>query len=108
MSVVIGVVNQKGGVGKTTTSINIAAGLGTLGKKILLIDFDPQGNSTTGFGIKKKTLDISTYDIIMGNARPQEAIIKTRTSTLYLQQISFAKRNSSLPMWNSETISCAR
>ena len=78
MSVVIGVVNQKGGVGKTTTSINIAAGLGTLGKKILLIDFDPQGNSTTGFGIKKKTLDISTYDIIMGNARPQEAIIKTR------------------------------
>ena len=78
MSIVIGVVNQKGGVGKTTTSINIAAGLGTLGKKILLIDFDPQGNSTTGFGIKKKTLDISTYDIIMGNARPQEAIIKTR------------------------------
>lgn len=110
MSVVIGVVNQKGGVGKTTTSINIAAGLGTLGKKILLIDFDPQGNSTTGFGIKKKTLDISTYDIIMGNARPQEAIIKTRykMSTLYLQQISFARRNSSLPMWNSETISCAR
>ncbi len=78
MSVVIGIVNQKGGVGKTTTSINIAAGLGTLGRKVLLIDFDPQGNSTTGFGIKKKTLIASTYQVIMGEVRPQEAIIKTR------------------------------
>ena len=69
MGVVIGVVNQKGGVGKSTTSINVSAGLGALGKKVLLIDFDPQGNSTTGFGIKKKTLDVSIYEIIMGEAR---------------------------------------
>ena len=78
MGVVIGVVNQKGGVGKSTTSINVSAGLGALGKKVLLIDFDPQGNSTTGFGLKKKTLDVSIYEIIMGEARPQEGIIKTR------------------------------
>lgn len=78
MSTVIGIINQKGGVGKTTTAINIAAGLGILGKKVLLIDFDPQGNSTTGFGIKKKTLDVSTYEIIMGEARPQDGIVKTR------------------------------
>ncbi len=78
MGVVIGVVNQKGGVGKSTTSINVSAGLGALGKKVLLIDFDPQGNSTTGFGIKKKTLDVSIYEIIMGEARPQDGIIKTR------------------------------
>ena len=71
-------VNQKGGVGKTTTAINIAAGLGTLGKKVLMVDFDPQGNATTGYGIKKKTLDVTTYEVIMGEARPQEAIIKTR------------------------------
>ncbi|MGN1119742.1 MAG: ParA family protein, partial [Oscillospiraceae bacterium] len=78
MSIVIGVVNQKGGVGKTTTSVNIAAGLGALGRKVLLIDFDPQGNATTGFGIKKKTLDVTTYDVVMGERRPQDAIIPTR------------------------------
>ena len=78
MSVVIGIVNQKGGVGKTTTAVNIAAGLGALGKRVLLIDLDPQGNSTTGFGIAKKTLDATTYEVIMGKCRPQEAIISTR------------------------------
>ncbi|MGN0650854.1 MAG: ParA family protein [Oscillospiraceae bacterium] len=78
MAIVLGIVNQKGGVGKTTTAVNVAAGLGALGKKVLLIDFDPQGNSTSGFGIAKKTLDVTTYDVIMGEVRPDEAIIKTR------------------------------
>ena len=78
MGIVIGIVNQKGGVGKTTTAVNVAAGLGALGRKVLLIDLDPQGNATTGFGIKKKTLDATTYEVIMGDKRPQEAIVSTR------------------------------
>ncbi len=78
MSIVIGIVNQKGGVGKTTTAVNVAAGLGSMGKKVLIIDFDPQGNATTGYGIKKKTLDVTTYDVIMGESRPEDAIITTR------------------------------
>lgn len=78
MGIIIGIINQKGGVGKTTTAVNIAAGLGSLGKKTLVVDFDPQGNSTTGFGVKKKTLDHTSYDVVTGRCRPQEAIIETR------------------------------
>lgn len=78
MGIVIGVVNQKGGVGKTTTTVNIAAGIGALGKKVLLIDFDPQGNSTTGFGVEKKSLESTIYDVITGEVRPEKAVIDTK------------------------------
>lgn len=84
MGIVIGVVNQKGGVGKTTTTVNIAAGLGALGKKVLLIDFDPQGNSTTGFGIEKKSLEYTVYDVITGEIRPEKAVIRTNFKNVYI------------------------
>ncbi|MCR4794760.1 MAG: AAA family ATPase [Ruminococcus sp.] len=77
MGKIIAVANQKGGVGKSTTVINIAAYLGTRGFKILCIDSDPQGNTTTGFGIKKKSVSSSTYDVITGKTRIQEAVIAT-------------------------------
>ena len=77
MGVIISVVNQKGGVGKTTSAVNICAALGAKGKKVLLVDFDPQGNATSGYGISKKNLEITSYDVVMSNVRPQEAVIET-------------------------------
>ncbi|MCR4638557.1 ParA family protein [Ruminococcus sp.] len=77
MGKIIAVANQKGGVGKTTTVINIAAYLGSRDFKVLCVDADPQGNTTTGFGIKKKSVSASTYDVITGKTRIQEATVQT-------------------------------
>lgn len=84
MGKIIAVANQKGGVGKSTTVINIAAYLGSRGFKVLCIDSDSQGNTTTGFGIKKKTVPASTYDIITGKTRIQDAVIETEFANISL------------------------
>lgn len=84
MGKIIALVNQKGGVGKTTTSINLSASLGSLGKKALLIDLDPQGNSTTGLGIEKSDIKKSVYDLLIGEATIKEVVKKTRFRNLYI------------------------
>lgn len=81
---IISIVNQKGGVGKTTTAVNLAASLGAIGYKTLLVDIDPQGNSTSGVGINKREVKNSSYDIIIGNASTDETIIKTEFKNLFL------------------------
>lgn len=77
MGKIVAVVNQKGGVGKTTTAVNLAAGVGIEGKKVLLVDADPQGNSTSGFGINKKQVDVTSYELLIGTGKLENAIVST-------------------------------
>lgn len=78
MGKIIAVANQKGGVGKTTTSVNLSAAFAEMGKRVLLIDCDPQGNATSGLGIEKDGLELSVYDALINETPMEEIIIQTR------------------------------
>ena len=92
MAYTISLSNQKGGVGKTTSAVNCAAAMGARGKRVLLVDLDPQGNATSGVGVQRKKVKISSYDVLTGDATASEAIVDTGFKNLHVipSEISLA------------------
>ena len=102
MAAVITLANQKGGVGKTTSAVNIAAAVGALGKRVLLIDADPQGNASSGVGINKKSMRLSTYDVLIGRASAESVIIDTTFKNLWVMPSNIALAGAEFELVSSD------
>jgi len=102
MGKTIAIFNQKGGVGKTTTNVNLSACIAKLNRKILVIDIDPQGNTTSGFGIDKKSLDNSIYDILIEGEDIENVILETEIENLHLVPSNVELAGAEIELTNRE------
>ncbi|MBQ9859128.1 MAG: ParA family protein [Clostridia bacterium] len=98
MAKIMAVVTQKGGVGKTTSAVNLASALGELGKKCLLVDIDPQGNATSGVGVDKRQVKASTYDLLTGQAPAEQTVLQTAFANLWVIPASVSLAGAEIEM----------
>lgn len=99
---IIAIANQKGGVGKTTTTINLAAALAEAGKRILVVDLDPQGNASTGLGIEVEDREFTTYDLLLDDSLPQDVIQHTETDGLLIVPATVDLSSADIELFSNE------
>ena len=99
---IIAIANQKGGVGKTTTTINLAAALAEAGKRILVVDLDPQGNASTGLGIEVENREFTTYDLLLDDSLPQDVIQRTETDGLLIVPATVDLSSADIELFSNE------
>lgn len=97
---IVAIANQKGGVAKTTTAINLAAGLAEIGRKVLVVDMDPQGNASTGLGIGLNQRDLTIYDLLLGDADPAAVVVETTTTGVSLIPSTTELSSSDVQLYN--------
>lgn len=102
MGKIIAVANQKGGVGKTTTAVNLAAALGDKGEKVLMVDLDPQGNATSGFGVNKKDVRLSAYDVLISGTSAADATTKTEFKNVWILASSISLAGAEIELVEME------
>ena len=102
MGKIIAFANQKGGVGKTTSAVNVAASLGILGKKVALLDLDPQGNATSGVGISKKTLKRTMHDVLSDHVPLEDVLLETEFKNLWVFPANISLAGSEFDLFDAE------